>query len=352
MKKKVLFILKRREDYGQEHYSNEGLTTGLYNSATFVCNMLNANNIDSKIVVVIDNNDIDREVNQYSPTHVIIEGLWVVPEKFEVLKKLHKKVKWIIRIHSNSPFLANEGIAFDWIAKYTNSYSVNIATNAPEMNEELRHYVRRKFALTPIKEENLIHNLSNYYPEDHQPAKNTNFKNNEHINIGCFGAIRPLKNHMIQAISAVKFADDIGKKLRFHINIGRIEQNGLPVYNNLKAYFNNLVDKGHELVEHQWMPREEFLQLCRSMDIGMQVSFSETFNIVAADFINQGVPVVTSREIPWVNGLYKCRTTSSASIVKILKRVYNQPKINVLLNRSNLISYSKKAKKVWMRFFK
>jgi len=33
------------------------------------------------------------------------------------------------------------------------------------------------------------------------------------------------------------------------------------------------------------------------MDICMQVSFSETFNIVAADCIASGVPVIVSSEI-------------------------------------------------------
>ena len=36
--------------------------------------------------VVVDNNGIDKEITEYKPTHVFIEGLWVVPEKFDVLK--------------------------------------------------------------------------------------------------------------------------------------------------------------------------------------------------------------------------------------------------------------------------
>ncbi len=231
MKKKVLFILKRREDYGVEHYSHEGLTTGLYNSAMFVKNMLQKNRVESKLIVVIDNNDIDREVTLFKPTHVIIEGLWVVPEKFEILKKLHPRVKWIIRIHSNTPFLANEGIAFDWIAKYTKYLNVKVATNAPQMHNELQLYVKQQYSLTPIKEENNVINLPNYYPEKFVKKTASPFKNSEYINIGCFGAIRPLKNHMTQAIAAVKFADRLNKKLIFHINVGRIEQNGLSVYN-------------------------------------------------------------------------------------------------------------------------
>ena len=127
---RILFILKRREDYNAEKHSHIGLSTGLYNSANFMNEMLQKAGVESKLVVVIDNNCIDREVNLYNPTHVIIEALWVVPTKFSVLCKLHPNVKWIIRLHSEVPFLANEGIAFDWIADYARFKNVFIAANS------------------------------------------------------------------------------------------------------------------------------------------------------------------------------------------------------------------------------
>lgn len=351
MKKRVLFILKRRHDYGQEHYSNEGLTTGLYNSATFVKDMLLERRIPSKLVVVIDNNDIDREVVDFKPTHVIIEGLWVVPEKFDVLKQLHPNVKWIVRIHSNAPFLANEGVAFGWISQYVTKPNVFVATNARQINSELKFYVKNLYSTTREREENKIINLPNYYPEKFESSKRQNFTS-EYVNVGCFGAIRPLKNHMTQAIAAVKFAENIDKKLRFHINVGRIEQNGQSVYNNLKAFFETVKANGHELVEHSWLPRQEFLNLCDQMDIGMQVSFSETFNIVAADFISQGVPIVTTKEVPWANRLYVASPTDSNNIAKVLKAAYYQTYFNVLFNRSNLKKSSKGAIVEWLKYFR
>ena len=92
--KKVLFILKKRKS---SHSNYSVVSSGLFNSANFVSDMLNKNGIESHLVEVIDNNCIDREVTQYKPTHVIIEALWVVPSKFEVLTKLHPNVEWIIR---------------------------------------------------------------------------------------------------------------------------------------------------------------------------------------------------------------------------------------------------------------
>jgi len=118
---RVLFILKRKQDY----YGTEiqiGLSTGLYNSAVYIDLMLKSENIISKIVVVEDNNSIDKEVFDFKPTHVIIEALWVVPEKFKILSKLHPTVKWIVRLHSQIPFISLEGVAMKWISKYYDWY--------------------------------------------------------------------------------------------------------------------------------------------------------------------------------------------------------------------------------------
>src|ERR1017187_3457174 len=104
---RVLFVLKRREDYAiDDSYSGKGISTGLLNSATFVKDMLLIQGLDSELVVVTDNNGIDAEVSRYKPTHVIIEALWVVPEKMDELVALHSTVTWIIRYHSEAPFLA------------------------------------------------------------------------------------------------------------------------------------------------------------------------------------------------------------------------------------------------------
>ncbi len=127
---RVLFFVKRKEDYNAITDSHIGLSTGLYNSCSFVVNMLNEAGIDAKIEVVIDNNDIDREVTKHQPTHVIIEALWVVPTKFSVLTKLHPGVQWIIRLHSEVPFIASEGIAMDWIAEYSSYPQISLRAYA------------------------------------------------------------------------------------------------------------------------------------------------------------------------------------------------------------------------------
>jgi hypothetical protein len=348
-KKKVLFILKRREDYNAEKHSHIGLSTGLFNSASFMNNMLVDDGVDSELVVVTDNNCIDREVTKHKPTHVIIEALWVVPTKFTVLCKLHPNVKWIIRLHSEMPFLANEGMALDWIGDYAKFDNLILGVNAPRALGEVRDFVKSSTELSEDEINEKIIYLPNYYPQEMKHKKYE--VSGGYVDISCFGAVRPLKNHIIQAIAAIKFAEKIGKKLRFHINGGRVEMNGGPVINNLKGLFFHVYDKGHRLILHEWTPRKEFLEICAKMDIGMQVSFSETFNIVGADLISQGVPVVGSREIPWINPLTIASPTETEKIYKLLLRTHRFPQFNTKTNQYLLNRYTNKTKKIWTKYF-
>jgi len=340
--KKILFLLKRREDYNAITHNHIGLSTGLYNSAKFVDNMLNRTiGFTSSLQVCIDANSIDREVTTHYPDICILEALWVTPKKLGELIRLHPKVKWIVRLHSELPFMANEGIAMDWLGDYIKLDNVFIGINAPRMLREMQVY---------LGNDRVIY-LPNYYTDNLisiSKRKIELLKVKKQLDISCFGAVRPLKNHLVQALAAIEFTESIGKTVNFHINAGRIEMNGSPVLNNLKGLFQQVYDRGHRLTMHQWTPQEQFLELCSTMDIGMQVSFSETFNIVSADLISQGIPIVGSNEIPWLSShLTHPDPTDSHAIAKTLKDAYNFPWLNVWLNQRSLNKYCKTTKKVW-----
>lgn len=329
---RVLFILKSGCGYG--HWSHK--SSGLYNSAAACAAMLQDEGIPSKVVEVIDNNCIDREVHLFSPTHVIIEALWVVPEKFAVLSRLHPKVKWIVRVHSKIPFLANEGIAVGWLLRYGQYPNTFISFNDPGTQQdftELTHHER------PV----LF--LPNFYVE---PSRRRWVVKSEILNVACLGAVRPLKNHLIQAIAAIKCADAIKRVLHFHINSERVEMAGESIIKNLRALFDAHRCR-HVLVEHPWMDHDDMLKFIAGMDAGMQVSLSETFNITAADMVYCEVPTVLSAEIPWASRLSIASPSDANDIADKLVRALNWPWLNVARNRSNLLAYSRESRKWWRR---
>lgn len=348
---RILFILKYRS-YGGTNNINPKLSSGLLNSAYFVHQLLVENGIISKLVQVVDNNSIDREVTAFKPTHVIIEALWVVPEKFSILSKLHPNVTWIIRNHSEIPFIANEGISIEWIKSYINDHdNIIVASNSARTNDDLK---------TVIEDSTKWHKLillPNYYPIKswQAPAKRHKWKG-PWIDIGCFGAIRPMKNQLTQAIAAIEFGKKIKKEVVFHINSERIEGRGEPILKNLRALFKDRSDA--VLIEHPWMPHTEYTKLLReTIDIGMQVSFSESFNIVSADFVSNGIPIVVSNQIDWMPDMFK--PNDSTSVDDIVDRLdfawdmRNRPWIDWIFNRSliNLKNYCDESKRIWINTF-
>jgi hypothetical protein len=359
---RILFVLKYREGYDPYTHTSAGgdwgdgapkrpLSSGLFNSARMVTEMLVQHGVPAKIVHVIDNNSIHRELVEFKADIVVIEAFWVVPEKFDELYRVCPNVTFIIRNHSEVPFLAQEGIAFDWMMRYINKPNVIMSANSERMNRETRELARIANPDVDIME--IVRKtpyLPNYYQIPEPKDARSIDPESEFIDIGCFGAVRPLKNQLLQAIAAIEFANNIGKRLRFHINGKRIEMNGGQVIKNLVALFSHYSD--YELVNHAWMPHHEFKELIASMDIVMQVSFSETFNIVAADAISQGVLTITSPEIYWSSPQLQADPTSSTSILDTLyagwMRKVENPEWNP--NLAGLEKYNEKSVGVWLHY--
>jgi glycosyltransferase involved in cell wall biosynthesis len=351
---KVLFCLKFRDNHfsANDIYSSTPLSSGLMNSASFVKDMLLAEGYDAELVHCVDNNFIDREVNKYKPDIVVIEAYWVVPEKFEILHKLHPKVKWVIRNHSATPFLATEGQIIDWSLRYLQYKNVYVSSNDKRTNEELRALMRSTYPLLPDDEiEKRTPYLPNFYPTLGAHRVKVYDDDCDALHICCFGAIRPLKNQLIQAVAAIQYADEHDKTLHFHINGGRIEGNGAPILKNIRKLFENVP---HKLVEHDWLPHDEFLQLMRTMDLSMQVSYSETFNIVTADAVYCGVPVVTSNDVQWISRQFHADPNNSIDIYNRIHYTLGLSKwpgwMRFNPNLDNLIGYNARSTQEWSRF--
>lgn len=334
----VLFICKKNESYAAF-----GKKSGLFNSVNFVRTAISRdfekNRINAFLEEVVDNNDIDRVVTLHKPEMVIIEALWVVPEKFDVLKKLHPNVRWYVHLHSNAPFLALEGIAMDWILNYRIRHVGVIVNSEPAFE-----------ALEPVLDEDSLFLLRNVYQHEQSPLypiKKTRVVHPDEIHVGCMGAVRPMKNQLTQALAAIKYAEKHDKDLYFYINSTRSETGGDPVLKNIRALFKGI--SAAYLVEQKWQEHADFVNFLATLDISMQVSLSETFNIVTADAVSAGTPVVVSDEIEWVSWFSKARTDSVDDIVSKMERVMGNPLL-VWWNRYKLDKYSAKATKEWLHF--
>jgi len=334
-KLKLLFLLKKGMNSGG--YTQNAPKAGLYNSARMTAAMLQKHlDIHTHLEVVIDANGIDRQIHIYKPDYVVLEAIWVTPQKLYELVALHPKVKWIVRIHSEVPFLSNEGIAVGWIKEYAYIPRVCVTFNSQEANYDFSQVGEGCYDYLP-----------NIYEKESGNICNLLYRKKKVINIGCFGAIRPLKNQLMQAFGAIAFGNKYNREVHFHINAGRVEQGGEPTLKNIRSLFK---DTHHTLIEHPWMGREEFIELVRKMDLGMQLSFSESFNIVTADFISQYVPIIVSPTISWMDDNLQVGTENLKQIVDKLKETEDNYLYSILLQSSSLSLYTKSAIRTWKQY--
>ena len=234
-----------------------------------------------------------------------------------------------------------EGVGISWSKEYIKLPNVSLALNNKITSDDLNSIGIENIYLPNIYEKIdfeycIFNRIGDYF--------NINDERKPIYNIGCFGAIRPLKNQLNQAVAAIKFAETNNAIVNFYVNSGRLEQAGENVLKNIRALFK---DTDHNLVEAGWLERDGFLELLCQMDLSMQVSLTETFNIVAADSVYVGVPVVISNEIDWLtNGI--ADPNNIDSMVKQLNKVWKHKNAIINKNLISLSNYNKSAINEWI----
>jgi len=337
---RILFVLKDRF-YNKTHSKSYGLI----NSSIQVAKYLESIGCTCKVVQVIDANYIDKEVFEFKPDVVIIEALWVSGDKMKELIEIkrYKNIKWVVRVHSDIGFLSAETFGIKYIQDYIDLGKENlfVSCNYYEFNDHLSKTLFYPFVYLP----NII-DIKFYHKKKEYSS---------YMDVGCFGSLRILKNQCYQAMCAIDAANKLGKRLRFHItvdvNIDNKNEVLNPILKNLEELFKN---SPHELVKHFWLEQDDFHYLIKRMDIGLQLSYTESFNIVSADFVNGGVPIVVSDSIRWMPWFLKTSTVKYDQTIRKIKRIYKWRywKLLTWWSRRNLIVYNQDAKLEWRRFIK
>lgn len=324
---KILFILKTNATSGGSSTSKSGLT----NSAKLIAERLNEfPHVRADIVQVKNENHILEVLTTHGPDIVIIEAVWITPAKLKHLVDKFQATRFITRVHSRLPFIAMEGNVIGWIKEYARVSDVAFNNKQTASDMEL------------IGIENIY--LPNIYSHIHHvPCEKQKHKHS--YKIGCFGSIRPFKNQLPQAAAAIRFGDVRRSVVKFFMNTSGIEQNGEQVLKNIRSLFEGT---RHKLVEIDWLDHHEFIKVLASMDASMQVSLTETFNLVTADSVLAHVPVVVSEQIDWLTGR-KADPNSVSNIADVLEYVIDRRNEQIEDNINDLRIYNEQATLRWYK---
>lgn len=297
-------------------------------SGLSVCLDMIVNRVSGVNIARVDNIiQLDHSIQKYKPKKVVIEAIWVGENDLKILREKYPRKQFFIHIHSNIPFLSCEGYAVQRIAE-ANKQGVGVIFNS------LR-------AAQAFKESVYLPNIYNQVPVNN----NKKHRSTGDINVACGGSIRPMKDPVSQALGAILYADNIGKKLIFHANIGRSE-GGDEIKTSLKSIFS--MNPKHDLVTIPWKEHKDFIEFLRSMDFGLQVSLSESFNIVAADYVAANIPMIVSDEIEWAHETSKVPPGDPIAIANKMDYLSNND--NSLKNIEELNKFSNNSVLLWEEF--
>jgi len=156
--------------------------------------------------------------------------------------------------------------------------------------------------------------LPNVYYLSDSPATKRELYRAGTLRIGAFGATRALKNLLTAAGAAVEIANARRADLEFWISSGRNEGAG-PVIEAVKQMMHGL--QHVKLVENGWQTWPQFRQTVRHMHLLLQPSYTESFNVVTADGVAEGVPTVVSDAIEWAPDNWKASVDDAGDIARV-----------------------------------
>ena len=328
----ILFVTKQKQGDGLKQNS------GLMVSAQVLTDYLNSIGYKANYISIPDADFLDPVIKQYNPKIVILEALWIKTEKLSQLCKSNPQLKAIVfRVHSDIPYFAIEPYGFETCFNIQNIQTsgtpkLYVAANCENFHKTINSIANIEYLYLPNIHDSIF---------KHNPKQLT-----DEIHVGLYGSIRLLKNHLFQAMAACHAAKRLNKRAVIHIN-NNVNDAGSAVLQNLRNVFNS--NGYHKLIDDGWMDRDTFKSVIRGLDIGMQLSFTESFNIVAADFVSNGVPILGSDTIYWMPDYYKTSTTQIKQVSDKFIELYHKRNDKMMLGDAfeYLVKYNNSAKAVW-----
>lgn len=266
----ITFLIRHRE-----------VPTALRNAAAYDARFINGLG-HSATVVSIPEADVFPRLNGNSDL-LIVEGAGWMP--VEVLAKVQRAgCRVVVRVHAAPAFIHWEfaGTSTSFYITQCKAAGIGVGFVHPMLAE-----------IYPGTD-----SLGICYPVPSEMPALTRHDDFRQVDVGCFGAIRPLKNQLAQ-LYAVALAQKTWFKhfdFFFHINSTRVEGDGY-ILGEIKQAAKDLCIR---LVCHDWESKEDFKEsLAGNLSIGMCASLAESFCLTAADLVTAGVPTVLSYHIPW-----------------------------------------------------
>jgi hypothetical protein len=277
-------ILAYKNFAANKNISHIGLGVAALNTAK----TLRANGIAAEVWPIVNAADLRTRLD-VTISHVVTSAPWILSQEWQRMTADYPNIAFAMNCHSNVGFLQADSNGVKLVREGLDiergTWNFHVAGNSRRFCRWLRAAYEAPCAYLP--------NLYHLAPQP--PVARTLFQGGT-LRIGAFGATRPLKNFMSAAGAALEIATRLRVKLEFWVSAGRTE-GGNGIMNAVRAMTDGLPHV--KVVENGWQSWPGFRTTVRHMHLLLQPSYTESFNMVTADGIAEGVPSVVSEAIDW-----------------------------------------------------
>ena len=258
----------------------------------------------------------NTQQSQAPISHVVISAPWIPTKDLQQLTMQWSDTQFYVVSHSNVGFLQADPNGVTLLREdgdlQTSSINFHIGAN----NQKLIQWWQSVYR-TPMRWLPNMYDLSaaQTVPQRWLPGKP--------LRIGSFGATRPLKNILTAGAAALEIASRLQADLEFHVSSGRAEGGGDTITKALMALYANLPTA--KLVQDGWQSWPAFRRVVRSMSLLLQPSYTESFCMVVADGVAEGVPSVTSDAIDWVPRRWQATDDNADDIANVGINLLHDP---------------------------
>lgn len=299
-------ILAYRNFAANRAISHIGLGVTALNSAK----SLRDAGIRADVWPVVSAAELRESLHRTPASHVVISAPWIQTIDLAHLCAEFKETQFAVTCHSNLGFLQADPSAMRLVREglelRRTSWNFRLAANSAR----LANWIHAAYGIPSALLPNLYH-LDRENPRRERYSGGT-------LRIGAFGATRALKNLLTAAGAALEIAGAKRTQLEFWISSGRNEGAG-PVVEAVRQMFSGLPHV--RLVENSWQPWPQFRRTVRHMHLLMQPSYTESFNVVTADGVAEGVPSVVSDAIDWAPDSWKAPVDDAHAMALVGERL-------------------------------
>lgn len=329
-------ILAYKNFAANRNISHIGLGVSALNNAK----VLRRHGVPTEVWPVVSPADLSARLAQSDATHVVISAPWIPTCELQRLTNLYPDIQFAMNCHSNVGFLQADANGVKLLREAMELETGSLNFHVSGNSGKFCRWVTASYGVPCAYLPNLYYLTSATAPQ--RPLWRAGL-----LRIGAFGATRPLKNFISAAGAALEISRDLKADLELWVSAGRTEGGGDTILRAARALFHNVPHV--RLVENGWQSWPQFRQTVANMHLLLQPSYTESFNMVTADGVAEGVPSVVSSSIDWAPAYWQSESDDVWEMARVGRQLLGDPQAP-RDGMEALIAHNEDGLDAWLRY--